>query len=147
MATRSDHRSVPVLGDLTARDAGRVLLGAVLTGAGVTHLTVARDEFQAQVPAWVPLDADLVVLASGVVEIGLGLALLLAVRRRVVVGWAAAGFFVAIFPGNVSQYVDGTDAFGLDSDRDRLVRLFFQPVLVAWALWSTGAWRAWRERR
>lgn len=54
---------------------------------------------------------------------------------------------MAIFPGNVAQYVEGTDAFGLDSDRARLVRLFFQPLLVAWALWSTGAWRYWRDSR
>lgn len=106
-----------------------------------------RQEFQAQVPTWVPLDPDFVVLASGVVELGLGAALILAPARfRPAVGGVAAAFFIAIFPGNISQYVTGTDAFGLDSDRDRLVRLFFQPALVAWALWSTGAWRAWRNR-
>ena len=48
-----------------------------------------------------------------------------------------AAFFVAIFPGNISQYVNGIDAFGLDTERARLVRLFFQPLLVAWALWAT----------
>jgi uncharacterized membrane protein len=136
-----------VLGEGTARDVGRIILGVVLAVAGVTHLTTAREEFQAQVPGWVPLDADLVVLLSGVVEVALGLALLLLVRRRVVVGWVVAAFFVAIFPGNVSQYVDGSDAFGLDSDGERLVRLFFQPLLVVWALWSTGAWKAWRSGR
>jgi uncharacterized membrane protein len=145
-ATTSDRRPVPVLGERSLRDVGRVVLGVVLAVAGLTHLTTAREEFQAQVPGWVPLDADLVVLLSGVVEIALGLALLLLVRQRVAVGWVVAAFFVAIFPGNVSQYVDGVDAFGLDTDRDRLVRLFFQPLLVAWALWSTGAWRAWRRR-
>lgn len=133
--------------DRPARRAGRWLLGLFLAGAGTTHLTVARDEFRAQVPGWMPLDEDLVVLGSGVVEIALGLALLTQRRRRHAVGWATAAFFVAIFPGNVAQYVEGTDAFGLDSDRARLVRLFFQPVLIAWSLWSTGAWRAWRRRR
>ena len=129
------------------RTAGRWLLGGFLATAGTTHLTTARETFQAQVPSWVPVDADLVVVASGVAEIGLGVALLAAPRRhRATVGWLTAAFFVAIFPGNVAQYVEGTDAFGLDSDRARLVRLFFQPVLVAWALWSTGAWRAWRRR-
>ncbi|WP_141244199.1 DoxX family protein [Dietzia natronolimnaea] len=130
------------------RYVGRWALGAALAGAGVGHLTTLRQEFQAQVPGWVPLDPDFVVLASGVVEIGLGAALILAPSRvRPAVGWITAGFFVAIFPGNISQYVTGTDAFGLDTDRARLVRLFFQPLLVAWALWSTGAWRAWRNRR
>lgn len=135
------QRSGPV------RTAGRLLLGAFLASAGVGHLTVLREEFQAQVPQWIPLDPDFVVLASGVVEIGLGAALILAPRAlRPVVGWATAAFFVAIFPGNIAQYTSGTDAFGLDSDNARLVRLFFQPVLVAWALWATGAWRAWRAR-
>lgn len=129
------------------RTLGRVGLGLALAGAGVSHLTFARQEFQAQVPSWVPIDPDPVVVASGVVEVGLGLALLVSRRHRSLVGWLTAAFFVAIFPGNVAQYVEGRDAFGLDTDRARLARLFFQPVLVAWALWSTGAWRDWRASR
>ena len=124
----------------------RWALGGFLVFAGVGHLSTQREDFQAQVPDWVPLDPDVVVLASGVVEIALGTALILLTRYRVVVGGVVAGFFVAIFPGNISQYVTGTDAFGLTSDNARLVRLFFQPLLVVWALWSTGAWRAWRNR-
>ena len=120
------------------RTAGRWLLGGALVYAGTAHLTFARDEFQAQVPDWLPVDADLVVLVSGVVEIGLGAALLAWRTRRVEVGLATAAFFVAVFPGNIAQYVEGTDAFGLDTDRARLVRLFFQPVLVLWALWGGG---------
>ncbi|WP_282945287.1 DoxX family protein [Cellulomonas endometrii] len=130
------------------RTAGRIALGAVLVFAGTSHLTFAREEFQAQVPGWVPVDEDAVVLGSGVVEIALGTALAAAPRRyRTAVGWLAAAFFVAIFPGNVSQYVTRTDAFGLDSDAKRLARLPFQALLVAWSLWSTGAWCAWRRRR
>jgi uncharacterized membrane protein len=119
----------------------RLLLGVLLAVAGITHLTVGRVEFLAQVPPWVPLDADLVVVLSGVVEITLGLALILLPRQRILTGLATAAFFVLIFPGNVSQYVNGVDAFGLTTDAARLGRLFFQPILVAWALWSTGAWR------
>ena len=115
----------------------RVALGIALGYAGFTHLTSSRLEFRAQVPNWVPFSADFVVLASGVVEIVLGLALVFLVKYQVQVGWVVAAFFVAIFPGNISQYVNGIDAFGLDTDRARLVRLFFQPVLVAWALWAT----------
>ena len=115
----------------------QVLLGAAQIYAGITHLTTSRLEFQAQVPTWVPLSADFVVLASGVVEIALGIALAsLQNRRRV--GWITAAFFIAIFPGNISQYVNGIDAFGLDTDQARLTRLFFQPLLVLWALWATG---------
>ena len=121
------------------RTAGRMALGLALGAAGVGHLTSLREEFQAQVPAWVPVDADLVVVGSGIVEVALGGALFVGRRRRLV-GWLTAAFFVAILPGNVAQYVEGIDAFGLTSDRARFVRLFFQPVLVAWALWSTRAW-------
>jgi uncharacterized membrane protein len=117
----------------------RLALGGVLVVAGTGHLTNQREEFRAQVPDWMPIDDDVVVVASGVVEMALGLALLLLRRQRAAVGLVVAGFFVVIFPGNIAQYVEGTDAFGLDTDAKRLVRLFFQPVLVAWALWSTGA--------
>ena len=115
----------------------QVLLGAALIYAGITHLTTNRTEFQAQVPTWVPFSADFVVLASGVVEIALGIALASLQYRRQV-GWITAAFFIAIFPGNISQYVNGIDAFGLDTDQARLTRLFFQPLLVLWALWATG---------
>lgn len=124
------------------RDAARWLLGAGLLVTGAGHLTFRREEFRAQVPDWFPVDADLVVVLSGVVEIVLGMALLFMSRHRVLVGWVVAAFFVVVFPGNIAQYVERTDAFGLDTDTERFVRLLFQPVLVAWALWSTGAWRA-----
>lgn len=128
------------------RSAGRFLLGGALAFAGISHLTTAREEFRAQVPDWFPVDPDLVVVASGLVEIGLGAGLLFWRHRRVQVGWTTAAFFVAVFPGNIAQYAEGTDAFGLDTDRARFVRLLFQPALVAWALWSTGAWRDAVER-
>ncbi|WLQ04835.1 DoxX family protein [Arthrobacter oryzae] len=120
---------------------GAIALGSALAFAGISHLTVARQEFQAQVPPWFPVDKDAVVLASGVLEVALGAALIALRKRRVPVGLLAAAFFILIFPGNISQYATRTDAFGLDTDRDRLVRLLFQPVLVAWALWCTGAWK------
>ena len=130
-----------------ARDVGRYALGATLVFAGTSHLTFQRDEFRAQVPDWFPIKADAVVIVSGIVEITLGLALLLLRRQRVPVGWVVAGFFVVIFPGNIAQWREQTDAFGLDTDAKRFTRLFFQPLLVAWALWSTGAWRSWRTSR
>ena len=125
----------------------RIVLAAFLLLAGTGHLTFARDAFQAQVPLWVPLDADFVVVASGVVEIALGLALLVLRRYRVLVGVVVALFFIAVFPGNISQFVTRTDSLGLDTDLARGIRLIFQPLLVLWALWSTGALRAWRDRR
>ena len=119
----------------------QIILGIALAYAGIGHLTTNRTEFQAQVPTILKSWADFVVLASGVVEIVLGLCLIFLWRYRAAVGWVVAAFFVAIFPGNISQYVNQVDAFGLDSDRARFIRLFFQPLLVIWALWSTGAWQ------
>ncbi len=130
------------------RRVAQLVLGAAMLFAGTGHLTFAREEFQAQVPPWVPLDPDLVVLASGVVELAVGAALVVTWRQpaRALVGVATALLFVAVFPGNVAQYTEGRDAFGLDTDRARLVRLFFQPVLIVWALWATRASLLWRRR-
>ncbi len=124
----------------------RLMLGAFLLFAGIAHLTVSRTEFLAQVPPWVPLDGDLVVILSGIAEIVLGAALIVLPGYRALVGWLAAAFILAVFPGNISQYINRIDAFGLNSDRARAVRLLFQPLLILWALWSTGAWQAWRHR-
>ena len=124
----------------------QMVLGFALAYAGIGHLSTSREEFQAQVPSVFADYADFVVVASGVVEIALGVGLIALWKYRVQIGWLVAAFFVAIFWGNISQYVNGVDAFGLDTDTKRLVRLFFQPVLVAWALLSTGAWGAWRKK-
>ena len=79
----------------------RLLLGAFMTYAGISHLTFNRQEF-------------------------------------------VAHFYVAIFPGNINQYVNHIDAFGLNTDNMRLIRLFFQPVLIFLALWTTGGWKYWK---
>jgi uncharacterized membrane protein len=128
-----------------ARTAGRLLLGTAMVGAGVLHLTVQRQEFQAQVPEWFPVDDDLTVLGSGVVEIVLGASFVALPAKRRLSGGLLAAFFVVVFPGNVAQFLEHTDAFGLDTDRERFVRLLFQPVLVLWALYG-GGWQ-WRGRR
>ena len=126
------------------RNATQLLLGAALAYAGIGHLTTNRLEFQAQVPTLLKDYADFVVLASGAVEILLGAGLLALWKCRVQIGWLVALFFTAIFWGNISQYVNGIDAFGLNTDRARLIRLLFQPLLVIWALWATGAWKSYR---
>lgn len=124
----------------------RILLGLFLAFAGTSHLTWSRVEFLAQVPPWIPMNPDLVVILSGIVEILFGLSLIFLGKWKAKVGWATAIFFILIFLGNISQYINEINAFGLDTDKARLIRLFFQPVLVIWALWSTGAWKAWRNR-
>ena len=122
------------------------ILGIALIFTGVSHLTTRRLEFHAQVPTQLQQWANEVVLASGVVEIALGIGLLVLWKYRVVIGWLTAIFFVAIFWGNISQYINGIDAFGLNSDTARFIRLIFQPALVIWALLSTEAWQTWRRK-
>jgi len=123
----------------------QIALGAFLLSAGISHLGSNRTEFLAQVPTWLPLDADFVVVASGLVEITLGVLLFTTVlvfkKYRSRVGLITGLFFILIFPGNINQYVNQIDAFGLDTDTKRLIRLFFQPPLVIWALWSSGAFK------
>ena len=120
----------------------QLLLGAFLTSAGISHLGSNRTEFLAQVPTWLPLNADFVVVASGIVEITLGISLItttfILTQYRKKVGIVVAIFFILIFPGNINQYVNNIDAFGLDTDQKRLIRLFFQPLLVIWAVWASG---------
>ena len=129
----------------------QLILGAFLTSAGLSHLGSNRQAFQAQVPTWLPIDADFVIIASGLVEIALGITLITTVfiftKYRKVIGLATAIFFVLIFPGNINQYVNGIDAFGLDTDQKRLIRLFFQPLLVLWALWASGGLNHFRDKQ
>ena len=117
----------------------RILLGTFMVLAAIGHFTFARVDFQAQVPNWVPLSKDLVVILSGVVELAFGLSMVFWGSRKVTVGIVLAVFYILIFPGNIAQYANHASAFGLNTDKARLTRLFFQPVLILWALWSTGA--------
>lgn len=121
------------------RAAGQVALRAALLGAGTGHLTTLRKEFQAQVPSWFPADPDTVVVVSGYTELALGAALLATWKQpaRRLLGTAVAGFFVGVFPGNIAQFVERKDGFGLDTDAKRALRLLCQPVLVAWARAAT----------
>jgi uncharacterized membrane protein len=131
----------------TGQNITRILLGAFLMFAGISHLSFSRQEFRAQVPPWLPMNPDLVVLLSGMVEIALGASLIFLVKKRIPVGWIAAAFFVLVFPGNIAQLTEHRNAFGLDSDLKRWLRLPFQFVLIAAALWSTGAWQKWRSKQ
>jgi uncharacterized membrane protein len=130
-----------------AQNISRNILGLFLTTAGISHLTWSRTEFLAQVPPWIPVNADLVVLMSGVVEIVLGLSLILLFKYRIHVGWIVAAFFVLVFPGNIAQLVEHRNAFGLNTELARWLRLPLQPLLILVALWSTGAWHSWRKNK
>ena len=123
----------------------RIILGFFLIIAGIGHLTFMRTAFLAQVPNWVPIEADLIVLLSGVVEIVLGAFLIFFIKQQTTMGWIVALFFVAVFPGNIAQLVNHKYSFGLNSDFLLWLRLLFQPILIWLALWSTGAWANWQK--
>jgi uncharacterized membrane protein len=131
----------------TLQNVLRIILGLFMLLAGIGHLTFQRAEFQAQVPNWIPLSKDIVVLLSGVLEVSFGLGMIFWSSKRIMIGSALAIFYILIFPGNIAQYLNRVDAFSLNSDKARLIRLFFQPVLILWALWSTGALAYWLNRR
>ncbi|MCC8088427.1 MAG: DoxX family membrane protein [Rikenellaceae bacterium] len=128
------------------QNTARILLGTMLAFAGTSHLTFAREDFQAQVPDWVPMNKDTVVVLSGYGEIALGLALIL-MKKKKLTGVGASAFFAAVFPGNVSQYTHHRSAFGLDTDKKRFIRLLFQPVLIAWALYASGVFNEKRNMK
>lgn len=125
----------------------RIVLGLNMLFAGIGHLTFLRTEFQAQVPNWIPFSKNFIVIASGLVELLLGFCMIFWTSQKVLVGIILAIFFVLVFPGNIAQYVNHTNAFGLNTDQARLLRLFFQPVLVLWALWCSGALTYFRQKR
>jgi len=122
----------------------RIGMGLAMIFAGISHLTFKRTEFQAQVPKWIPVNQDVVVIGSGVIEILLGLAMLF-LKKKERAGLMLAIFYCLIFPGNISQYTNRVDAFGLNTDQARLIRLFFQPVLVFLAIWSTHSRKQLRQ--
>jgi uncharacterized membrane protein len=130
----------------TLQKAARILLGTFMVIAGIGHLSFQRKAFQAQVPDLIPVSKDLTVVFSGYAEIALGLSLIFWRKQRVGMGVFLAVFFILVFPGNIAQYMGHKSAFGLDTDEKRLTRLFFQPVLIFWALWSTGALTALRNK-
>ncbi|MDP3949417.1 hypothetical protein [Microbacterium sp.] len=138
--TKRMQRPKPRTTASNARHAARWALAALLATTGIGHLSWGRRGFRITVPDWTTrvlrTDKDAIVVASGIVELALAAALVLP-KERTRVGWAVAAFFVAVFPGNVHQWRSGRSAPLLDTDRRRLMRLFLQPLLVVWALWST----------
>ena len=128
------------------QNAARIIIGSFLVIAGIGHLTFVKKEFRAQVPSWIPANKDLVVVLSGIVEIMLGSSLVFLVKQRVAVGWIATIFFILVFPGNIAQLTEHRDAFGLNTDLARWLRLPFQGVLIFVALWSTGALQKWLKK-
>ena len=127
----------------------RILLGLIMLYIGIAHLSFKRIEFQAQVPTWLATDEgmmDLVVLISGYIEIAFGILMMLGGKLKVKTGIALGIFYILIFPGNINQYINEIDSLTLDSNHKRLIRLFFQPLLVLWAFWSSGALKYFKNK-
>lgn len=122
------------------REIVRYFIGTLLIIAGIGHLTFDRNTFTAQVPEWLHVNKDLVVIISGIIELLLGSAYLLLKKKKKEIGYVLALFFVVIFPGNIYQYTHQIDAFGLNTDLLRLIRLFFQPMLILGSLWASGCY-------
>jgi len=129
------------------QNATRIIIGFFFIFTGTAHLSFQREAFLAQVPKWLPLEPDTIVLLSGGVEIFLGIGLVFFHHQRTIFGWLVAIFLVAVFPGNIAQLINHKDAFGLNSDLLRWLRLPFQPILIILILWSSGAWASWRSKK
>ncbi|MCC2030803.1 DoxX family protein [Microbacterium allomyrinae] len=146
--SRAARRSASTSAVRVTRDVARWVLGVLLLVAGLSHLTWGRRGYRIVVPDWATrllrTDKDMIVVASGAVEVALAGALVVLPADRTRIGWIVAAFFVAVFPGNVHQWRTGRPAPMLRTDRARFVRLLLQPVLVLWALWSTREGRGGR---
>ena len=118
------------------RAAARWGLGMAMVVAGVGHL-VEPAPFEQHLPSWVP-GAGTLVAATGLVEIALGVALAVARSRRHLVGQATAVYLVAVFPANVYVAIAGIDVDGQPGGVYPWLRLPFQALFIAWALWSTA---------
>lgn len=123
------------------RAVARWILALALGAIGVGHFLSTRG-FRVVVPDWATrltrLDKDTIVIASGAAEVALAAGLLALPKERRRIGWATAAFFVAVMPGNIHQWRTRRSTPGLDTDARRFGRLFMQPLLVLWALWSTS---------
>ncbi|MBX7180691.1 MAG: hypothetical protein K1X82_01165 [Bacteroidia bacterium] len=121
---------------LFVKNLARLILACFILFAGIGHLSFFRQEFQAEVPTWLPFDKDWVVLVSGWMELFIGFGMLFLPKLRPYFGIGLAIFLILVFPGNINQYYYDINAFGLDTESKRLIRLLFQPILIYWALWS-----------
>jgi uncharacterized membrane protein len=123
------------------RALARWILALALGAIGIVHFVSTRG-FRVVVPDWATkatrLDKDAIVIASGASEVALAVGLLALPKERRRMGFATAAFFVAVFPGNVHQWRTRRSTPGLDTEARRFGRLFLQPLLVLWAVWSTA---------
>lgn len=118
----------------------RILLGIFWLFAGTMHFVRPRD-YEAIVPAYVPIEPDAAVRWSGYAELAGGALVLPAATRRLG-RWWLLGVLVAVFPANVHMalYPDDVARRGVPADRMPRWLLFARlPIQPLFALW---AWRA-----
>jgi uncharacterized membrane protein len=114
------------------RTALSFLLGALLLVSFVGHF-VAPQEYVRIVPAALPAPL-LIVQFTGVLELLFGLALFFPRTRRIA-AWLVVAFFVAVFPANINMAINHIPMFGMTHPVIAWLRLPFQGVLIAWAVY------------
>jgi uncharacterized membrane protein len=119
----------------SVRDHARRGLAIAMAVAGVFHL-VQPDPFVQHLPDWVA-GREALVFLTGLAEIALGAALLGPRAWRSNAGRLLAAYLVAVFPANVYVAVAAVDVDGQPGGPYPWIRLPFQALFVAWALWST----------
>lgn len=111
----------------------RIALGlaALLAGVATLHFVVP-EQFDMLVPEQLPGTPRFWTLASGVTELAVAAAIAVPRTRRIG-SIAAAGLFVAVFPGNIKMAIDWSDRSAVEQ-AIAYGRLPLQIPLVLWAL-------------
>ena len=118
----------------------RKLLAVFWLFAGTMHFLRAR-EYEASVPAYVPISPENAVRWSGYAEITGGLLVAPAATRRLG-RWWLLGLLVAVFPANVHMALDPADVTSRGVPIDRLPRWLLWARLPVQPLFALWAWRA-----
>jgi uncharacterized membrane protein len=119
-----------------SRAAMRWILAAFYVAAGVGHLW-APDKLLAITPSWVPF-ATQIILVTGICEIA-GAVALVTKPLRWWAGIALALYALCVWPANIKHAIDGIDLPPIpNSWFYHGPRLALQPVIIWWALYSSG---------
>jgi uncharacterized membrane protein len=129
-----------------ARAVMRWLMAAFYIAAGTGHL-IRPEAFLPIVPDFVPLPRE-TILITGLCELA-GAVALLTPRLRKLAGIMLALYALGVWPANIKHALEGIDLPPIpDTWWYHGPRLAFQPVLMWWALFCSGAidW-PWRRKK
>jgi uncharacterized membrane protein len=127
------HRMrAPGLANWSGRMRWALAIALILIG---TDHWLNPQRYLSMMPPWIPLHLELV-LFTGAAEIAGGLGLLVPRTRRIC-GLMLALYFVAVFPANVHNALNGLAVEGLpQANWYYWIRLPFQPLAIWWALYA-----------